>query len=496
MKNIQPIVDLNAYEAFGFSVQNKPDQITHYYRRGLTHITGDNLYYRTFTGLDAPVVSNPILFAAGMTGCCGGQMDDGRVVVFGVKNNTDGTRDIYIIRGDANNVFESPVLFDWNAVVKLTSGFFYGPLIKGDTAGEYFQILYQSSTGRYRTSLVKTTDYWNTYSEIATIYDGTIPFSETAAINLGGGKFLALSRINNAGALVPFESTNYGVTWIRRPSSNLGWYFGGGPSIPWVYAHDGVFDIFFECRDTSMMEISKGNTVANNFGKSTPVYNEQEVYCYHRGTGGNPSLGYGSQIKLSNGLYFMIFSKEYTGTRANLQWTIDDLVSDGSSQTSTINNNPTGAITITDPSPATGISYSIDGVNYNNTTGVFDNLPLGGYGVTAKVTTGTPILPPSPVIAVSGVTATSFRIDITNYGDWQKVRYLLLDLSTSSDFSTFVTCKYRAVSAYPASLIRNIRMTGYFDVFSGLITGTTYYLRVTACNNEGNMQTIVNVTTL
>jgi hypothetical protein len=34
----------------------------------------------------------------------------------------------------------------------------------------------------------------------------------------------------------------------------------------------------------------------------------------------------------------------------------------------------TGTLTITSPAPATGISYSIDGADYSNTTGVFPAL--------------------------------------------------------------------------------------------------------------------------
>src|SRR5438045_9102145 len=202
-------------------------------------------------------------------------------------------------------------------------------MIKGDTAGEYYHIMYQTAPSRYRISIVKTADYWHTYSEIGVLYDRIIPYSETAGINLGAGKMLALSRVNNAGSLTPFESTNYGVTWLRRPASNLYWWNGGSPEIPdMCIRSDGTFDIFYECRDTSMMQISKGNTVADNFGKSTPVYNSPEVYCYHRGTGGNPSLGYGKEVEMSNAKLFMIFSKEFTSSKANLMWTKDDRVSD------------------------------------------------------------------------------------------------------------------------------------------------------------------------
>ena len=180
-----------------------------------------------------------------------------------------------------------------------------------------------------------------------------------------------------------------------------------------------------------MIEISKDNT---NFGLSTPVYNDQEVYCYHRGTGGNPSLGYVSELKLSNGKFFIIYSKEYNNSKANLQWTIDDLVSDST-------------------------------------------------------------IPDGPLLTISSVTATSFRFDITNYGDWQNVRCCVMDLSTTADFSTFVTCKYRAVSAFPAVKIQNIRVTGYFDIFNGLVTGT-YYLRIKGVNNAGESDYTLKTVTI
>src|SRR5207253_2992421 len=43
----------------------------------------------------------------------------------------------------------------------------------------------------------------------------------------------------------------------------------------------------------------------------------------------------------------------------------------------------TGTITVTSPVGA-GLNYSIDGINYSNTTGVFINVPSGNYTVTVK----------------------------------------------------------------------------------------------------------------
>ncbi|WP_155960778.1 glycine-rich domain-containing protein [Flavobacterium daejeonense] len=48
----------------------------------------------------------------------------------------------------------------------------------------------------------------------------------------------------------------------------------------------------------------------------------------------------------------------------------------------------TGTITVTSPAPAAGISYSRDGIDYSNTSGVFTLVPIGDYSITAKYPSG------------------------------------------------------------------------------------------------------------
>jgi hypothetical protein len=47
-------------------------------------------------------------------------------------------------------------------------------------------------------------------------------------------------------------------------------------------------------------------------------------------------------------------------------------------------SKPIGTITVVSPAPGAGISYSIDGTDYSNTTGVFEGLAANTYSVTAK----------------------------------------------------------------------------------------------------------------
>ncbi len=101
----------------------------------------------------------------------------------------------------------------------------------------------------------------------------------------------------------------------------------------------------------------------------------------------------------------------------------------------------TGTITITAPT-GTGMTYSIDGTNYTNTTGVFTDVPPGNYIVTAKDISGcfspvtnvtvnpAPPVPQAPtanvtqptcfvgtgtITVTSSITGLSFSIDGVNY---------------------------------------------------------------------------------
>lgn len=457
VKNIRSIVDTPGYEAFGVPVQNQTNQVTYYYRRGTDHVTaGDgDPFYRTFnivtqTWSDTVrILPTDPQDSVDCRDVTGGKMDNDSTVLFYGRRHEDvyGSYDLFIQKCDSNNNFSAPVPFNWTGITHLQVGFFHGRMIEGDAPGEYYHIIYQVNvdTGtrpHYNAQIIKTTDYWNHYALCGVVFDGNQQFSETAGVNLGGGKFLALARFNQSGILTPFESTNYGVTWVRRGASNLLWYNTGQPEIPDITPHDGVYDIVFQCRDAAMLMISKNNTVAS-FGLTYPVYNEQEMYAHHLGTGTNPSLGYPSELKLSTGLYLIIFTKQLNNNRANIQWAIDDLVTD-----------PNG-------------------------------------------------IPPAPTIASTSITTESFRINVTGYTDKQieNIRYFSQDISTAVDFSSFVTCTYQnPASNFPigqSTLMQNVRMTGLFDFYHELTTGTTYYYRIKACNNVGcSAYTTKIVTTL
>jgi hypothetical protein len=86
-----------------------------------------------------------------------------------------------------------------------------------------------------------------------------------------------------------------------------------------------------------------------------------------------------------------------------------------------------GQITVNTPAPAAGISYSIDGVNYSNTTGIFPIPAAGGtFSITQRVGVCTspaltvvvnpqPVTPPVPVIAVVNNGNYTFTLTASGY---------------------------------------------------------------------------------
>jgi hypothetical protein len=76
---------------------------------------------------------------------------------------------------------------------------------------------------------------------------------------------------------------------------------------------------------------------------------------------------------------------------------------------------PIGTITVSNPLPASGLTYSLDGSNYTNSTGVFDNLSPGSYTVWVKNSSGCLMTTPAPiVVAIAGVKTWTGN----NNNDW------------------------------------------------------------------------------
>src|SRR5215831_13899980 len=288
IKNLQLVSDENAYEAFGILDYSRQNVYTYYYRRAKSHQTGGNPAYREYNDVTKKW-SDPVIITTDTRdgSVCGGRMDNDSTVLFISRSwkGSDGSwsTDFQIIKCDSNNKFSAVREFNWTGIPKLQRQLFYGHVVKGERPGEYFMPMYQlnadTSNPRRLLQCFHTSNYWNSYELQGIIYDGTIPFSETSMIYLGNGKLMTLTRDDISGILVPFESLDNGVTWKRYAASNLYWWILY-PEIPYVYNDTATrtFDIIYECRDASMIQISKYNDL-NNFGIAPPLYRNAEIYA-------------------------------------------------------------------------------------------------------------------------------------------------------------------------------------------------------------------------
>ncbi|MGE8339742.1 MAG: T9SS sorting signal type C domain-containing protein, partial [Flavobacterium sp.] len=84
-------------------------------------------------------------------------------------------------------------------------------------------------------------------------------------------------------------------------------------------------------------------------------------------------------------------------------------------QPSCINN--TGVITVTSPSSGTGYTYSVDGIDFSNTSGIFTGLSSGGYNVQVRNNTSGCESEVTPITINAFVTKVWNGIASANWGD-------------------------------------------------------------------------------
>ncbi len=114
--------------------------------------------------------------------------------------------------------------------------------------------------------------------------------------------------------------------------------------------------------------------------------------------------------------------------------------------------SPYGTITVTSPVPDGNISFSIDGVNYSNSDGVFTDVTPGQYNVTVKSEFGCvspstsaivnppPSQPPIPVASVSAQPTCAVptgTITVTSPAEGSGYKYSIDSGASWSDQSTF-----------------------------------------------------------
>jgi gliding motility-associated-like protein len=131
-------------------------------------------------------------------------------------------------------------------------------------------------------------------------------------------------------------------------------------------------------------------------------------------------------------------------------------------------STPTGTITINTPAPAAGISYSIDGINYTNTNGIFTGLVPNTYNVTVK--------------NASGCISTATIYTINSVPSAPSAPAATLTQPTCTTPTGTITINTPAPAAGISYSIDGINYTNTNGIFTGLVPNT---YNVTVKNASG-----------
>ncbi|MGG9972298.1 gliding motility-associated C-terminal domain-containing protein [Ferruginibacter sp. SUN002] len=131
---------------------------------------------------------------------------------------------------------------------------------------------------------------------------------------------------------------------------------------------------------------------------------------------------------------------------------------------------PTGTITVTNT--LTGLTYSIDGINYTNTTGIFPGI-VGGttYSITAKI--GTDCISPAATGTMAAIPTTPSQPTVS-----------ITDPTCSTPTGTITVTSSLAGLTFSSDGINYTNTTG---IFSGIPAGAAY--SITAKNATGCIST-------
>ncbi|HYG02052.1 MAG TPA: sialidase family protein, partial [Chryseosolibacter sp.] len=193
---------------------------------------------------------------------------------------------------------------------------FYEKVIAGFSAGEYFASFFEhDGAGTYRFSVFKTTDNWATVSKIQVFEDDTIRLAEAALVKLPN-TLLAIARDQGAsGGLWQTYSTDGGDTWSSPQKTNL--VAEGVANASMCLNDNGKIDILYVSREFHEIYLSTDNDPATVLADET-AWNEGTLINNAYATDGLGILGYPSILNAGGNYRAMMFSTEFSTTRADL----------------------------------------------------------------------------------------------------------------------------------------------------------------------------------
>jgi hypothetical protein len=245
----------------------------------------------------------------------GGYDSNGRLFMFYAKYDPGTGNGVYLSNNYRYSDNDAPTVYDWSSEqplgVQYNSVFSpYGHIIDvGIPPDQEKNTLYQTWFGHYEKTeqttytlnLYKSIDGGENFqsTDIINIYSGYEHFSHPSMVNLGGGCFLVLARIDNGTAFSQFKNDSNMVSeWSNPPLyTNFDSEMTIDPGPPWLsfinYQGVGIVACYYSNRNENTLKVVFG--LASKLLKYGPIaWNDSpliEIYPYpHEMTGGYPSF--------------------------------------------------------------------------------------------------------------------------------------------------------------------------------------------------------------
>lgn len=315
------------YLSFGNVVRKNASTVSWFGFSGTAHPgTSDAYTVRIDLDIDNFTAGSPVIIiddaTYSMSGIAGGKDSNGDIHLFGARYNIGGAVFVdarYYKSTDNGDTF----VFQRAFSTSRPRFEFYGQMVPGFAAGEYFVPFFEhTSATTWTVSVFKTTDYWATETKIQ-VFDGTSPkLGEACIWNCGNNRLLMLSRQEgDTHGIWQVTSSDGGATWSTPVRTNLTATTSAAANAELCQTDNGKLCAIFMDRALDLCYTSKDNNIDTVFNDPTawrtPVY---RLLSYSADSTG--ILGYPNIINIGNGNVLAICGFELSASRADLVWGI------------------------------------------------------------------------------------------------------------------------------------------------------------------------------
>jgi hypothetical protein len=229
----------------------------------------------------------------------GGYNSTGRLIVFFGRYNPVTTTWLSISYGYSDN---DGITWSSLSTLNTQTNTTYSPFGQLVDVGNniHYQPWFGNNGSTYTLNLYKSSDGGLTFPTIISVYSGTQLLAEPSMVNLGGGCFLLLARINNGSTFRQFKSEDNCATWTDQGNTSFETW-STSPNMqapPWLsfinYQGVGIVACYFTRRDTNPPQLKVVFGLAKDLLNATTGWNATTIKTINSYPAGYTRSGYQS----------------------------------------------------------------------------------------------------------------------------------------------------------------------------------------------------------